>query len=1343
MRRLFRSVAGVLWLALAASLPLSAATYTWTGGGSSSAWNASFSLFGFTYYTNWNGGNATSLPGPGDIAVFATTLNSGQPNLNGSRSVGILQLQYALGVTLSGGTLTVHGGSIVSTGGTQLSPNRINAPLILSTSTTINVSSTSRLELSQGVSGALTLTKTGEGTLALTGSSPYSGPVAVTGGELLAANTTGSATGSGTVSVHGGARLRGNGSFAGRVTMHAGTLLAPGTDTPGTLTFAGGLTLSDGAVVELRRGFPSADLVRVSGGTLSASGTIRIRIRDTGGLAVGQTHTLFDCQGATLDGVAPQSFRVEGPLNGVVEVTTDAVRLRITGYPVVFVSAAATGANNGTSWEDAYTDLQTALNSGPAAKDVWVAEGTYRPSGSDRAASFVLKNNLRIYGGFPASGNPVFLERNPHAYRTLLHGRLPNNASAWHVVTAPNTNASAVLDGFVITGGLAYGVPGNRENVGGGIYITAGSPTIANCQFIDNHALVGGAMMCENNSSPTFINCTFFGNTATVGGAEGGAGYTLGGNPRFLNCTFVGNSAVTGGALLFDGPGQVRNSIFWGNTAGSAPQIFGGSVEYSCVEGGYGGTGNINRNPQFVDQLNGDLRLNPVSPCAEAGSNAAIALDLTDMDGDGSTSAQQSPFDLSCSPRVKGVVVDMGAYEVADPAPAPPAPTALSATTVSSEQIDLSWSHPGGPLVAGFNIYRGTEAGFTPDVTNRIATNVAGTNYSDTGLRDGVVYFYLVTSVHPAGGESEPSNRASATTIPIPEVIYVRQSAPAGGDGSSWSSAFRDLQLALARAGLQDRIWVAAGTYKPADPPQYDPQAQVTTFRLKTGVEIYGGFPGLPGQEGDFSLRDPQANLTILSGNILDPANPNDNTRHVVDGGGTDRSAVLDGFIITGGAAGGQVASQDNVGGGIRIMGGSPTIRSCVIQDNWALAGAGIFVSGDSSPLIQDCIVRGNYTTGGGNAGGGLYNAAASPVVVNTLFVQNTANRGGAVYNEGQGNPQYINCTFSGNHAGVFGAAVWHEFSGNGTFRNCIFWGNTGGGGLQIDISPSSTITVTHSCIQGGYPGDGNIADDPLFLLPGALDFRLQQGSPCIDAGDASHLPPGITKDLAGAPRISGGSVDMGALEHQTGAATISQAKSQPDGGAASLAGAVVSRVFGDAFYVQADDRSCGIRVVRPGHLLAAGDRASVSGAVRTGVDGERYIDATLALPTGSGDAVPLGMTVRTLGGGPFQSDPQTGSGQAGIDGAQGLNNIGLLVAVTGRVTQSGGSWFYLDDGSGVEDGSGHSGVRVVLSSGSPPPAGAFVRVTGVSSCIRLNGGIRRLLRVSSGADIQTAAPAL
>src|SRR5512139_2196219 len=66
-----------------------------------------------------------------------------------------------------------------------------------------------------------------------------------------------------------------------------------------------------------------------------------------------------------------------------------------------YVDASATGANNGSSWADAYTDLQAAL-SAIVGGEVWVAEGIYYPGVSgERSASFYLKNSVAVYGGFP------------------------------------------------------------------------------------------------------------------------------------------------------------------------------------------------------------------------------------------------------------------------------------------------------------------------------------------------------------------------------------------------------------------------------------------------------------------------------------------------------------------------------------------------------------------------------------------------------------------------------------------------------------------------------------------------------------------------------------------------------------------------------------------------------------------------------------------------------------------------------------------------------------------------------------------------------------------------------
>jgi hypothetical protein len=138
------------------------------------------------------------------------------------------------------------------------------------------------------------------------------------------------------------------------------------------------------------------------------------------------------------------------------------------------------------------------------------------------------------------------------------------------------------------------------------------------------------------------------------------------------------------------------------------------------------------------------------------------------------------------------------------------------------------------------------------------------------------------------------------------------------------------------------------------------------------------------------------------------------------------------------------------------------------------------------------------------------------------------------------------NVTFAGNSADRDGGGMANTFNSNPIITNCIFWSN----GTEI-INVSGTPTVSHSIVQGGYPGcsncptgDGNA--DPLFVdaanpagpdsIPRTADdgLRLQLDSPAINAGDNSLIPMGITTDITGlVPRIQEGRVDLGAYEMQ------------------------------------------------------------------------------------------------------------------------------------------------------------------------------------------------------------------
>lgn len=185
----------------------------------------------------------------------------------------------------------------------------------------------------------------------------------------------------------------------------------------------------------------------------------------------------------------------------------------------------------------------------------------------------------------------------------------------------------------------------------------------------------------------------------------------------------------------------------------------------------------------------------------------------------------------------------------------------------------------------------------------------------------------------------------------------------------------------------------------------------------------------------------------------------------------------------------------------------------------------------------------------------------------------------------------------------------------------------------------------------------------------------------------------------------------------------------------------VVSAVFLDSFYFQQDGiasagRASGIRVAWTG-TVTVGKRYTVTGTMKTNLDGERYIEATAVDPNTSGwtiDVPPLGMNNKTLGGGDWHYDAGTGAGQKGITGGSGLNNIGLLVRTWGKVKAFDPSttptWFVIDDGSGVD-------VRCeVPNSVAVHKTWTYVGVTGISSRENIGGVLHRLLRVRTQADI-------
>ena len=275
-----------------------------------------------------------------------------------------------------------------------------------------------------------------------------------------------------------------------------------------------------------------------------------------------------------------------------VRVTAVVLAVVLAGVPacsakVIYVDADATGANNGSSWTDAYRYLQDALadaNYATKPAEIRVAGGTYRPDedtmhtgGTDeRAATFQLLSGVAIKGGYAGPDQSDLPDdRNMEKYESILNGDLDGNDSEWeysewqnvydftcdpnradnsyHVVTGSGTDSTAVLSGLTITAGHANNQdPCDTHINGGGMLNYCGSPTIIDCTFCRNSARSDegnfspcGAGMFNSSSNPALRNCKFIENFVFGGNtsSHGGGMFNINSNPTLINCLFKNNIA--------------------------------------------------------------------------------------------------------------------------------------------------------------------------------------------------------------------------------------------------------------------------------------------------------------------------------------------------------------------------------------------------------------------------------------------------------------------------------------------------------------------------------------------------------------------------------------------------------------------------------------------------------------------------------------------------------------------------------------------------------------------------------------------------------------------------------
>jgi hypothetical protein len=655
--------------------------------------------------------------------------------------------------------------------------------------------------------------------------------------------------------------------------------------------------------------------------------------------------------------------------------------------------------------------------------------------------------------------------------------------------------------------------------------------------------------MFIDDSNPTLTNVTFTGNEAGDGIAGSGGGlWNDEGSPTLSNVLFGGNACTAdGGGMKSGGAGSnpvLINTTFSGNAAG-------------------GSGGGLNTTSPNTTIRNGVIWNNKdASGSGTAGASVSGAVDVIE-------------YSL-----IQGLALSPPNLDGTDPGNDPQFVVPVDPDTAPTALGDLSVKF-GSPIVDV-----GDNTAILPGVTTDLAGN--------TRIYNGIV---------DLGAYELP------LACPPPETtrLYVNQVAGGANTGVTGPDALRDLRdaftLAAGCSGIIE-IWVAEGVYHPDEGVGIISEDQTETYELMDGVAVSGGFLG-----PDFApeARDWQLNTTVLSGDI-DGNDPNSggivldagnitgaNSYHVVTGGGSGSTSVLDGFVITAGQANGLAVDQADRGAGLYNDASSPTLADISFVGNYAAHGAGMANLNGSDPSMTNVDFQSNFAV---SSGGGMLNISSSPTLTGTHFRTNGAGLlGGAIYNENS-DPALTNVSFRGSEAGLNGGAIYNQdsypsltnallsgssaetgaaiyntgssptlinvtVSGNrasstagGMFNtntsvplvhNSIFWNSqdsTGIGTASANVyndDLASVPTINYCLVQGlgdiDHTGADNMDRNPLFTAPEA-----PSAAPST-AGDytLSMFSPAIDigdnaanatgTDLAGDPRIINSTIDLGAYE--------------------------------------------------------------------------------------------------------------------------------------------------------------------------------------------------------------------
>jgi hypothetical protein len=553
-----------------------------------------------------------------------------------------------------------------------------------------------------------------------------------------------------------------------------------------------------------------------------------------------------------------------------------------------------------------------------------------------------------------------------------------------------------------------------------------------------------------------------------------------------------------------------------------------------------GGIKNSNSSPRFVNLvLTGGVSANYAAMRNDNASPSIINCSITDLTGYGIYNSASSPEIINCT--IAKIFGLQGSPKAAMLNTARSSPKIRNTIIFGNEAGVISES--GSFTQAMYSLVQGltnnNENGNISGDANPMFVSLAGGNYQlqlcSPALNGGNNFLYPADDgidTPFAGKDLIGNNRIyndgiidmgayeyqGNRSVSVAGVKYVRSGATSSG--VSWDCADGDLQTAINTSLSGQQIWVAGGTLQPRGG---------TSFQMKEGVQIFGGFAGT---ETAFSQRDlsVSANETILDGN----------GRSVVINNALSEAAILDGFTITGSTSSAAIQNgsgssasftnlivKGNQQSGMSISGSSPTLTNCSFTGNTtSTTGGGVMVSARATPIFIKCTITGNSA---GN-GGGIYISNASLTLLNSLISGNNATSGAGISSD-MASTLLINVTIARNTAQGNGGAVYNNNSSSLILLNSIVALNNTG----IVSAGNSTIQDFYSLVQPTESTDPE--PDPLFANADAGDFRLQPCSPAINQAFNYYQPNEITDlsefatDLDNNPRVAESAVDMGAYE--------------------------------------------------------------------------------------------------------------------------------------------------------------------------------------------------------------------